>query len=137
MPPSCAASWCHGAPGIGVARLALLSELQHPLVVPDLETALATTQVPRSQTEDHLCCGSFGRFDILSYAAKTLGRKELSVAASEQAWEVVSRMDPYRMFPCDVPGVRNPGFLDGLAGIGYVLLRLVAPHNLPCVLAWE
>src|ERR1017187_4601624 len=127
MPPSCASSWCHGAPGIGVARLALLSVLQHPRVVPDLETALATTQIPGVQTGDHLSCGSFGRFDILSYAAKTLGRKNLSIAAAAQAWDVVRSADPFQTSSCDLPGARNPGLFDGLSGIGYVLLRLVAP----------
>ena len=137
MPPSCLTSWCHGAPGIGLARLALRSELQHPLLFPDLETALGTTQLPRSHTVDDLCCGSFGRFDILLYAARILGRKALSVAAAEQAWDILYRSDAFRTAPCDVPEAGNPGFFDGLAGIGYVLLRLVAPDDLPCVLAGE
>ena len=137
MPPSCATSWCHGAPGIGVARLAFRSEIEHPRVVPDLEAALITTQVLGPQAGDHLCCGSLGRVDILSYAAQRLGRTALSVAASDQAWEVLSRTDRFRMFSDGVAGVGNPGLFDGLAGIGYVLLRLVAPDNLPCVLAWE
>jgi type 2 lantibiotic biosynthesis protein LanM len=137
IPPSSVASWCHGAPGIGLARLALISELQHPLLFPDLETALATTQLPRLHTVDHLCCGSFGRFEILLHAARILGRRALSVAAAEQAWDILCRSDAFRVPPCDVPEARNPGFFDGLAGIGYVLLRLVAPDDLPCVLAWE
>ncbi len=31
----------------------------------------------------------------------------------------------------------NPGFFDGLSGIGYVLLRLGAPGVLPSILAFD
>jgi len=136
-PPSCRTAWCHGAPGIALARLALLSELAHPRLSPDLDAALKTTLRQRRQAGDHLCCGNFGRFDILLHAARVLGREDLSAAASEQAYNVLERSDTFRTVPCDVPVARSPGFFDGLAGIGYVLLRLGSAGNLPCVLAWE
>ncbi|MBI4280495.1 MAG: hypothetical protein HY660_18735, partial [Armatimonadetes bacterium] len=34
-------------------------------------------------------------------------------------------------------GVYSPGFFQGTAGIGYVLLRMAEPGRLPCVLLWE
>ena len=137
MPPCFATSWCHGAPGIALARLALLPHLQHPMLTPDLDAALATTQRPGSETVDEACCGSFGRFDILLHAAKVLGRSDLAAVAAGQAWETLCRSQAFRMFPTDVPEACSPGYFDGLAGIGYVLLRLAAPDALPSVLAWE
>jgi lantibiotic modifying enzyme len=136
-PPSCSTGWCHGAPGIGLLRLQMLSVLPHSLVVPDLESALATTRMPRPQAVDHLCCGSFGRFDVLLHAAGALRRSDLSADAAAQAAEILGRRSCFRVTPGDMPGFRNPGCFDGLAGIGYVLLRLAAPGLLPSILAFE
>lgn len=137
MPPSCVTSWCHGAPGIGMARLMMRPTVQHPLLGPDLDAALATTQVPRPHAVDHLCCGTAGRIDILLHAARTLGRPDLSDVATDQAWDMMCRPEGVRLFPSDVPDVRNPGLFDGVAGVGYALLRLAVRDALPCVLAWE
>lgn len=39
---------------------------------------------------------------------------------------------------CGVPlGVESPGLMTGLAGIGYELLRLAEPTNLPSILVLE
>jgi type 2 lantibiotic biosynthesis protein LanM len=136
-PPRFGVAWCRGAPGIGLARLALRSALDHPVVARDLEAALAVTQAPRPDAADHACCGSFGRFDILVHAGLRLGRTDLVEAAAAQAAEILERPGSFRVTPTDAPGTRNPGLFDGLAGIGYILLRLAAPDDLPCVLAFE
>ena len=60
-----------------------------------------------------------------------------TAAATEQACDVLEGSDKFRTMPYDVPEARSPGLFDGLAGIGYVLLRLGAADDLPCVLAWE
>src|SRR5262249_51144126 len=36
-------SWCHGAPGIGLARLRCLPHLEDPLLLAEIEAATATT----------------------------------------------------------------------------------------------
>jgi lantibiotic modifying enzyme len=39
---------------------------------------------------------------------------------------------------CGVPGnVATPGLLTGQAGIGYGLLRLAAPHQVPSILLFQ
>jgi lantibiotic modifying enzyme len=103
----------------------------------DLDAALDTTQRTRSQNVDHVCCGNFGRFDILLHAARVLGCSDLAAEARAQALDVRPGSRAFRVFPTDVPEFSSPGFFDGLAGIGYILLRLAAPDDLPCVLAWE
>jgi lantibiotic modifying enzyme len=135
--PLCATSWCHGAPGIALARLALLGEVPTSALAADLETALQTTRQACSQTADHVCCGNFGRFDILLHASTVLDRSDLAMGVSDLAWRARRPAGTFRTFPTDVPEVAKPGFFDGLAGIGYVLLRLGAPQELPCVLAFE
>jgi lantibiotic modifying enzyme len=46
------------------------------------------------------------------------------------------RSGAYRLFPNLPSTAFNPGFFQGVAGIGYSLLRL-ADKDLPSVLLWE
>lgn len=46
-----------------------------------------------------------------------------------------TKHDQFVLFP-DAPNVKNPGFFQGLAGIGYELLRLSHPE-LPSILMFE
>lgn len=130
-------SWCHGAPGIGLARLLSLPLLDTPAIRRDLEVALETTQRFGVGSIDSLCCGTCGRIDILNVAAARLERPELIEAARRMAGGVVARgrrYGGYRAFDNLPPSATPPGLFMGLAGIGYTLLRLVEP-DLPSVLA--
>ena len=51
-------TWCHGAPGIALARLGSLSIYQTDEILQDVEVALQTTQKYGLQGVDHLCCGN-------------------------------------------------------------------------------
>lgn len=133
-------SWCHGAPGIGLARIAGLPILDTPAIRRDIDVALATTRAHASYGVDHLCCGNFGRIDILLMAAARLGRPELHDVAQQRAAWVLQRAGPSRAFSlfANLPiGVYNPGLFPGAAGIGYGLLRLARPNALPALLVWE
>lgn len=135
--PGFMASWCHGAPGIGLARLGSLEILDTKEVRQDLEVALRTTQMYGLHGVDHLCCGNFGRIEVLLLAAKTLGREELYETAIQQASALVTRAEQaggYQLFGNLPNSVFIPSFFIGTAGIGYELLRLAYPEKLPSVL---
>ncbi|MBD0346559.1 MAG: hypothetical protein ICV63_17380, partial [Coleofasciculus sp. Co-bin14] len=86
---------------------------------------------------DHLCCGNFGRIEVLLVAAKTLGREELFKTACLQASSVVAlaeQIGAYKLFDNLPTSVFSPSFFQGTAGIGYELLRLASPEILPSVL---
>jgi type 2 lantibiotic biosynthesis protein LanM len=132
-------SWCHGAPGIGLARLGSLSGLNQSQIRQDLETALITTQKSGENAVDHICCGNFGRVDILLQASKVLNRPELLQVAIQQSSKLVAKAElqgNYRTL-LDIPNAQNPGLFDGVAGIGYTLLRMSSSNQLPCILLWE
>jgi lantibiotic modifying enzyme len=87
---------------------------------------------------DHLCCGNFGRIDVLLTGAQRLGNEEWRRAALGNAANVLARSDrtgAFRLFPHLSESVFDPGFFRGTAGIGYSLLRL-ACDDLPSVLTW-
>jgi type 2 lantibiotic biosynthesis protein LanM len=133
-------SWCHGAPGIGLARIGGLPMLDTPHVREDIENALQTTLRFGVGGQDHLCCGNLGRGEVLLAAAGKLSRPELIEAARRRAWQVVTRMEQTHSYALN-PGLPRrvdiPGFFCGIVGIGYSLLRLANTDRLPCVLLWE
>jgi type 2 lantibiotic biosynthesis protein LanM len=134
------AVWCHGAPGVGLARLGGLSLLDTPEIRTDIEAAMETTLRYALRPSDHLCCGSFGMADILFTGGLILGRSQLVIAARQRASFVLERARESGAFilPDALPAdYASPGFFVGLSGIGYELLRLSFPEQLPSVLRFE
>ncbi|MBW4644890.1 MAG: type 2 lantipeptide synthetase LanM family protein [Goleter apudmare HA4340-LM2] len=133
-------SWCHGAPGIALARLGSLQYLDAPEIRQDIDIGLQVTQKFSWQGVDHLCCGNFGRVDVLLEASRRLARPELLEIVPQQIAWVVNRAKQtggFHLFHNVTQGVYHPGFFRGVAGIGYELLRLAEPGLLPSVLLWE
>ena len=133
-------SWCHGATGIGLARLGSLTVLDTKEIRQDITVALKTTQKVGIKNIDHLCCGNFGRIEMLLVAACELSRPELQETARKQASVTIARakqIGSFCLFAGDLKNVYDPGFFRGVAGIGYELLRLSYPNSLPSVLLWK
>jgi type 2 lantibiotic biosynthesis protein LanM len=135
--PTCMCSWCHGAPGIGLARVAGLDILDTPEIRQDIEAAISTTKQHGFQEMDHLCCGNLGRVEFLFTAGRKLSRPDLVEEAIKQAAQVVARAQQRGHFGYGSILDFHPGFFQGAAGIGYELLRLAYPDQLPSVLLWE
>jgi type 2 lantibiotic biosynthesis protein LanM len=138
--PAFTATWCYGAPGIGLARIGGLPTLDTDQVRADIEAALQTTQQLSAVGPDYLCCGTLGRAEVMLVAAHRLARPELAKVARSRAWQVVARAEQTGSFLLHplLPGrLYNPSFFQGMAGIGYALLRMAHPSKLPSVLLWE
>ncbi len=133
-------SWCHGAAGIGLARLGSLTILDTKEIRQDIEAALQITLACNLQGIDHLCCGNFGRIEVCLVASRQFTHSGLLEAAQKNAAWVMSRAEKtgnFYLFPGFPSEVYHPGFFQGTAGIGYELLRLANPDLLPSVLLWE
>jgi lantibiotic modifying enzyme len=130
-------SWCHGAPGIGLARLPLLAAGEGPAPRDEVEVALRTTAGFRCDDVDHLCCGTAGRIDVCLEAGRRLGRPDLLGVAEDWAAAIVGaarRGGGYRFFANLPRSAHSPGLFLGAAGVGYELLRLAEPEVVPSVL---
>ncbi|RCJ40612.1 hypothetical protein A6770_37720 [Nostoc minutum NIES-26] len=136
-PLTCMCSWCNGAPGIGLARVAGLDILDTPEIRQDIEAAIDTTKQHQLSNLDHLCCGNLGRIEFLFTAGRKLNRPELIETAMEQAAQVIARVKQKGSFAYGSILTSHPGFFQGSAGIGYQLLRLSYPDLLPSVLLWD
>ena len=138
--PGFGVSWCHGAPGIGLARLGTLAMLDTLSVRRDIEIALQTTQQMGVSGLDHLCCGTCGRAELLLAAAQRLARPELIAQATDWIEQISTRAAQRGNFILDPLLPRwtaHPQLFQGTSGIGYTLLRLAYLGKLPSILLWE
>jgi type 2 lantibiotic biosynthesis protein LanM len=127
-------AWCHGAPGIGLARLLSLGRLDDPDLHSEITIALQTTLRDGPAQDHSLCHGELGNVDFLLQASEVLDDADLHRQTYQRAGAVVMDIERHG-WRCGLPaGVESPGLMTGLAGIGYQLLRLAEPKRVPSVL---
>ncbi|UUU37070.1 type 2 lanthipeptide synthetase LanM family protein [Streptomyces sp. CA-210063] len=127
-------AWCHGAPGIGLARLAALDLLADATVREEIDIALSATEQYGFDMGHSLCHGALGNLELLLTATRILDRSEDHDALERATASVVASIEADG-FLTGVPlGVETPGLMTGLAGIGYELLRLAEPDKVPSLL---
>jgi type 2 lantibiotic biosynthesis protein LanM len=127
-------AWCHGAPGIGLARLAALKHIDHPIAREDLQRAIQATLNYGPGANHCLCHGDLGNLDFLFQASQATGNQELFQKVDEWTNQVLASMDTYGWL-CGVPlAVESPALMNGLAGICLGLLRMAEPDRVPSVL---
>jgi lantibiotic modifying enzyme len=134
-----AVTWCNGAAGIAIARLAAATDDpgRRTLHLARARTALELTRrrlTSASPEDDNsLCHGTAGLAETLLLGSEALEEPELATEArdamtaaiSHHTWRGTTGQDFVRA---------NPSFMLGAAGIGHQLLRLHAPTAVPTVL---
>ena len=137
--PGWPCQWCHGAPGIGLARIAMTKRggLDSKLLATDIRNALVGVERGWPGPLDTLCCGALGSIEFFCEAGSALGRSDLRELASRRLMsllEAATSTGDYRWNS----GNRqfNLGLFRGLAGVGYTSLRQV-DGSLPNVIIWE
>lgn len=123
--------WCHGAAGIGLARLSLMqssrSSRRYDSSAAEMDSALRCVDRRWSGEDNSLCCGNLGNIEFILEAANVLGRPEIGSDALRKLRSVARTRQsaPYAL-----------GLFRGLAGVGYTMLRRLN-DKLPNVLVWE
>lgn len=132
-------AWCHGAPGIGLGRVATLDHLPglRPSILEEIRAAVDSTVRTGFASNLSLCHGALGNLELLLAVHRRvpeLAVQEELADGRDQVARVLAR-DGWR---CGVPiSVDTPGLMMGLAGIGYGLLRQAAPDRVPSLLLLE
>ncbi|MEM7516791.1 MAG: type 2 lanthipeptide synthetase LanM [Planctomycetota bacterium] len=130
-------SWCHGAVGVGLARLESMRFLGADEVMGDLEVAVQTAIRTGFGVSHCLCHGDMGNVELLLRFLEISKDPKLAATAEQ----VVSRtLDEIaeKGFRSGVPfNVETPGLMEGLAGIGYGFLRLATEGRIPSVLTLQ
>lgn len=127
-------AWCHGAPGIGLARLCTLAYLDDAVTRAEIDAALHTTASRGFGRNHSLCHGDLGNIELLREAGERLGDPRWTLRAQAETRALLERGERHGWksgAPC---AVESPGLMTGLAGIGYGLLRLASPDRVPSVL---
>jgi lantibiotic biosynthesis protein len=141
--PTFARSWCHGAPGIALARLKAgmldqeLRENYHTRARFAIATTLGAIEenlVP-AWSDATLCHGLAGLGEIVWIAGLMLDDPTYRDRALDLGRALINRHSASEEWPSGVPSRGpNPSLMLGIAGIGYWLLRLHDPEQVPSVL---
>lgn len=135
--PAFMTAWCHGAPGIGLARLRSLPYIDDAEIRAEINTALNTTIAQGFGNNHSLCHGDLGNLELLLQASLTLDEPQWKTQVDRLAALILESINKNGWL-CGVPlAVETPGLMTGLSGIGYQLLRLAAPDIVPSVLGLE
>jgi len=134
-------AWCHGAPGVGLARLRMNEHAPNNPFARELLTAVDTTYrltvtLPDAENDSPcLCHGLAGNAELLLETYRVTGDE----SCLQKAWDVAekiflhhSKFGYYRSG--NSTGVDDDSLFLGNAGVGYFFLRLIDPHNTPSVL---
>ncbi len=106
-------AWCHGATGPGGAAMT------------------TSTSSAAAHSAGSSCCSPQGRscpLPGLVCEARPWAGGRIHRAQGHDGYLTI------RWLP---RGIRTPGLFQGISGIGYELLRLARPRELPVVLLWE
>jgi len=133
-PPEFPIAWCHGAPGIGMARLLCRRLLRDPTLDEEIETALRTTLAGGFGHNHCLCHGDLGNLELLLLAAQVWPEASWGKEAERQVAGILSSINRDGWFCGNPLAAESPGLMTGLAGIGYGLLRCADPKSVPSVL---
>ena len=137
--PHWRSQWCHGAVGIGLARLGMTKRAaaEPDTVLTDIDDALEGATRGWPGHVDTLCCGTLGSIELCREAGRVLNRAALVERASRRLLAVLRTEAATGDYRWNV-GTRkfNVGLFRGLAGVGYTCLREI-DDSIPNVLIWE
>lgn len=132
------AAWCHGATGIGLSRLLYLPYIKDTLLQQEIETAVSTTVDVGMGRSHSLCHGDLGNSELFHVAGNVLGRPEWNRMAHAVGMNAIKEKQEIGKYKTGVGRhIEIPGLFMGLSGIGYQLLRLAKPNQVPSVLTLE
>ena len=143
--------WCHGAGGIGLARLRLYQLTKDPTMLAEAGAAIqAASAFMRKLTRNHkrrssqdalydrnfsVCHGLGSIIELFTYAYQVIGLQAyLALARKIGSLGIRDLKRNQRQWLCGIPGGgENPSLMLGLAGIGSAYLRLYDPYSMPPV----
>ncbi|MEA2490563.1 MAG: hypothetical protein QOH21_2355, partial [Acidobacteriota bacterium] len=130
-------AWCHGAPGVGLARVAGLPWVDDAEVRREIDAAVRST-LARGFGENHtLCHGDLGNVELLFAAARVTGDADLEREAWQMTGGIIDSIHRDGWL-YGLPGnIETPGLMAGLAGVGYGLARLARPDLFPGLLTLD
>lgn len=133
-------AWCHGSAGILLGRTKMynyLPDIHKERIKDELISALCSIEQTGFNTNDCLCHGNLGNTEIMLEYAKKFHNTDLKKNC-QKIRENIAKGIIENSYDCGrkyLYGYKIPGFMTGVAGMGYSLLRDL--DEFPCVLSIE
>ncbi|MFJ3170969.1 type 2 lanthipeptide synthetase LanM family protein [Streptomyces roseus] len=129
--------WHTGLAGTALAAADVLGRVTgQPVPAAQLDRCAVLLGAPSTSPDLSLHRGALGSLELLGVLAGQ-GHEGAGAALGHRAAEILGRLEDHG-HRCGTPDhVPSPGFLTGLSGIGYALLRLGFPASVPSVLLLE
>jgi type 2 lantibiotic biosynthesis protein LanM len=130
-------AWCHGAAGVGLARVLSLPYLPGAATQAEIRAAVRHTLRAGFGLNHSLCHGDIGNLELLERAGAALDEPGWREDAPGRMGAILDSIDERGWITGLPQGLETPGLLHGLAGIGYGMLRMAAPQRVPSVLTFD
>ncbi len=130
-------AWCHGAPGIGLARLLIRDHLADAAIEEEIAIAVTKTLRDGFGSTHSLCHGDLGNLEFLMRVAQAREDRALDERCHRLAAGILESIAREGWRTGYAPGTEPLGLMAGLAGIGYGLMKWAAPARVPSLLALE
>ncbi len=127
-------AWCHGASGIGLARLASLKYIDDAVIREEISIALQTTLIKGFGRDHSLCHGDLGNLETLLVGSQVLRNPYYWEQVDLLASMLLTSIERDGWRTAAPRGIETPELMTGIAGVGYELLRLADPESIPSVL---
>ncbi len=127
-------AWCHGAPGIGLARLASLAYIDDVALHAEIDAAFQTCLAHGFGVNHCLCHGDMGNLEFVLSATRLPALSQYGEQAQTLTSTLLESIEREGWVTGVPLSVETPGLMIGIAGIGYALLRLASRERIPSVL---
>lgn len=130
-------AWCHGAPGVGLARLASLRYHDDAAMRAEIDAVVQTTLDEGFGRNHSLCHGDMGNLEVLQLATQLLPERYSREKIEPLQAGLLATIRAQGWISGIPQPIETPGLMLGLAGTGYALLRLADPERIPSVLVLD
>jgi len=127
-------AWCHGAAGIGLARLGSQPFIEDQAIRAEIDAALQATLATGFGWNHSLCHGDMGNLETLLVVTQQLADSHYKERLQSITAMLLDSIDKQGWVGGVPHGVETPGLMTGIAGVGYAMLRLASPEQIPSVL---
>ncbi|MEM7115225.1 MAG: lanthionine synthetase LanC family protein [Chloroflexota bacterium] len=111
-----------------------------PKIYRNIAIEVQTTSDAELAFYDHLCCGNWGMLETLNVAAQKNMHPCVDETLAAKVSALLARAGRNGRFYLPSTQWKHPyqiGLWQGTAGIGYQLLRIARPNDVPSLLLWE
>jgi len=125
-------SWCHGSAGVGSA---MLVAAKSGYEIRTIEFNRCVQEVVDGFGQNHcMCHGDFGSIDFLIEATRRVPDNGIVESVEALGHGLINSFKEGNILTGVPRGIETPGLMVGLSGVGYGLLRLLAPERVPSFL---